>query len=635
MLSYQSYRPVCMLKCFTLLPCLVILCMPVAPASARVRSVPGSSQVPHTRGSTSAAGTARTANLKTDKDPGVAAIMLNQLGFYPSSPKKAVVTGKGQQPGFYLLSVLKKDTLFTGKLGKPVQSLNSGLTTRIADFSSFHQPGKYILFVPGIKPSPAFMIGDSVYHDVAVAALKGFYYQRASISLLPAFAGKWARAAGHPDTAVLIHASAVSPGRVTGTLISSSRGWYDAGDYNKYIVNSGISTSTLLSAFEDYPAYFSKLQTNIPESGNQVPDILNEAIYNMRWMLTMQDPADGGVYHKCTNARFDGMIMPDKAVAPRYAVQKGTAAALDFAAVMAQGARILKGYSQQLPGLSDSCLKASVRAWSWAVKHPDIAYDQKLLNTRFQPAILTGDYGDGSFKDEFFWAASELYATTTTPEYFAALVKGLNNPVTVPSWSNVQLLGYYALLHKKLFLPANSQPVTTILRQRILSLADKQISQVSANAFQTVIGQTRADFIWGSNAVAANQSIVLLYAYGLSGRNKYLVNSLTNLDYLLGQNATGYCFVTGFGAHSPMHPHHRQSVADGITAPVPGLLVAGPNPGMQDGNIYPSSEPETAYFDNDTAYACNEIAINWNAPLVYLLNAAEALQTSLNQPAQR
>lgn len=124
----------------------------------------------------------------------------------------------------------------------------------------------------------------------------------------------------------------------------------------------------MLSAYEDFSKYFDTLKTNIPESNDAVPDILNELIYNLRWMLTMQDPNDGGVYHKCTNAAFDGMVMPGITTAPRYAVQKGVAATLDFAAVAAQASRILQKYQKQLPGLSDSCLKAAVNAWQWAEK---------------------------------------------------------------------------------------------------------------------------------------------------------------------------------------------------------------------------------------------------------------------------
>lgn len=140
------------------------------------------------------------------------------------------------------------------------------------------------------------------------------------------------------------------------------------------------------------------------------------------------------------------------------------------------------------------------------------------------------------------------------------------------------------------------------------------------------MGASAREFSWGSNANAANQGIALINAYLVTKDKKYIDAALTNMDYLLGRNATGYCFVTGTGDKPTMRPHHRPSVADGIEDPVPGLLAGGPNPGMQDRAYYKFTEPETAYSDTDAAYASNEIAINWNAPAVYLFNAMEALQ---------
>jgi len=125
--------------------------------------------------------------------------------------------------------------------------------------------------------------------------------------------------------------------------------------------------------------------------------------------------------------------------------------------------------------------------------------------------------------------------------------------------------------------------------------------------------------------VAANQGILLVQAYRLTKEKKYLNAALSNLDYLLGRNATGFSYVTGFGKKTPMHIHHRPSEADGIEEPVPGLLAGGPNPGMQDKCKYASSIPDEAYTDDVCSYASNEVAINWNAPLVYLCGAVEAL----------
>ena len=119
---------------------------------------------------------------------------------------------------------------------------------------------------------------------------------------------------------------------------------------------------------------------------------------------------------------------------------------------------------------------------------------------------------------------------------------------------------------------------------------------------------------------------MLIQAYRLSVNKKYLDCALANLDYILGRNGAGYSYITGYGSKTPMHPHHRPSVADGIVDPIPGLLAGGANPGMQDGIKVPSTNPDEAYIDDDRAYAANEIAINWNAPFAYLANAIEALQ---------
>lgn len=555
-----------------------------------------------------------------------AQIKLNQVGFYPNAPKLAVVTGSVSTNNFYITSTDLRDTLFRGNLSEEKQSNYSSTKTRIADFSSLQTKGSFVVLVPGVGHSYIFQINDHVHYSVAVASLKGFYYQRASMPLEEKYAGKWHRSAGHPDDVVYVHPSAASKQRPSGTIISSPGGWYDAGDYNKYIVNSGITMGTLLSAYEDFPVYFKSINTNIPESNDDVPDILNEIIYNLRWMLTMQEPNDGGIYNKCTNAVFDGMVMPGITKAPRYVVQKGTAATLDFAAVTAQASRILKNFKKQLPGLADSCLMASIKAWEWAEKNPSFEYNQNEMNKIYDPQITTGGYGDKNFSDEWAWAAAELFITTKNRYYFETYTKYKASELSLPSWNNVEMPGLYSLLRFRKILPAYTKKNLHTIEEQLLHLANGYISKVDSNAFQTVMGQSKKDFTWGSNGTAANESIVLINAYLLSGDKKYVDYAITNLDYLLGRNATGYCFVTGIGSKSPMFPHHRQSTADGIVEPVPGLLVGGPNKGMQDHCRYEYTETETTYSDAVCSYASNEIAINWNAPIVYLANAIEALK---------
>ncbi|SFD88550.1 glycoside hydrolase family 9 protein [Spirosoma endophyticum] len=559
-------------------------------------------------------------------------IRLNQIGYYPTAAKIAVVVGTVEGPFQLMTSDLKK-VVFTGTLGTARQNVISGKTTHSADFSTFTKAGTYVVVIPGLGHSYSFAIRPNVHRDVAIGALKGFYYQRASTDLPTKFAGKWARPAGHPDNHVLIHPSAASASRPEGTTISSPLGWYDAGDYNKYIVNSGITMGTLLSLYEDFPAYTKSLPGNIPESQNKLPDLLDEVLWNLRWMLTMQDPADGGVYHKLTNARFDGMIMPDSAVKDRYVVQKSITATLDFAAVMAQASRIFKPYNRELPGLADSCLSAAVNAWKWAKANPNLAYNQNAMNAKIDPDVVTGGYEDRDASDEWIWAAAELYVTTNDDTYYTAVNLFPDDKTPLPSWAKVRTLAYYTLARSAKSLTAIGKKQLPLVKRHLISMADSLIRGADKQAFQTVMGKSAKDFIWGSSAEAANQGIALLQAYRLTdapNRRQYLHYALGNLDYLLGRNAVGYSFVTGFGSKPPMHPHHRPSVADGIDEPVPGLLSGGTNANAarQDKCAgYTTTLADEVYIDADCSYASNEIAINWNAPLVYLATALEALQS--------
>ena len=140
------------------------------------------------------------------------------------------------------------------------------------------------------------------------------------------------------------------------------------------------------------------------------------------------------------------------------------------------------------------------------------------------------------------------------------------------------------------------------------------------------IGMVKNDYVWGSNGVAANQVFYLIRAYELTKENKYLKAAYTAMDYILGRNGTGYSYVTGFGNVTPMKPHHRISEADNISEPVPGMLVGGPQPGQQDKCSYPSDFAAKSFSDTWCSYASNEVTINWNAPMLYAINALQSYQ---------
>lgn len=546
--------------------------------------------------------------------PGI--VKVNQIGFLPGSQKLAVVP---QDAGgrFEVVPAAGGKPVFSGALGAPARWDASGETVRIADFTGLVAPGQYRIKVDGLPLSDAFPVKPDNYRALGAASLKAFYFNRTAIALAPQYAGAWARPAGHPDDQVVVHASAASGSRPAGTVIASSKGWYDAGDYNKYLPSSGISTYTLLAAFEHFPRWFERLDVNIPESGNGVPDVVDEAMWNLEWMLSMQDPADGGVYHKLTNLKFDAMVMPHLAQKePRYVVAKSTSAALNFAATMAAASRVLAPYQKQYPGMAAKMLAASEAAWKWAQANPAVLFKNP-------PDVVTGEYGDARVDDEFAWAAAELYISTGKDSYYTAM-----QPETVsstyPAWDDVRGLAWMSLAHHRERLTPLAD--RKLIAARVDGLAERLAQEWRTSGYR--VPMKAPDFVWGSNAVMLNQAMMLLQGYRLNGKRDYLLASQSALDYVLGRNALGYSFVTGFGARPSLHPHHRPSQGDSVAAPVPGWVTGGPQPFQQDKAEcppYPSTLPALSYLDHVCSFASNEVAINWNAPLVYVSAALSEL----------
>jgi endoglucanase len=556
----------------------------------------------------------------TGIEPPPGKIVLNQAGFYPDENKVAIVTDTTSGP-FYIVDALSGDTVFSGMLGKLENWRFIPKPSRKAEFTEFDTPGKYRLAVPALEEaSPSFEIKEEVHHTALKASLKSYYYQRASIALVEPYAGKWARPAGHPDNVVLVHSSAATAKRPAGTKISTPGGWYDAGDYGKYIVNSGISTYQLLALYEHFPTYFDTLSLNIPESNNQIPDILDECLWNLRWMLTMQDE-DGGVYHKTSSLNHDGDYMPHQSKNARYVIGKGTAATLDYAAIMAQAARIFRKFDAHFPQLADSMIHGAIRAYDWAEKNPSVAFANPA-------GVSTGEYGNTVFTDEFSWARAELLISTFgNQKYYneSDYAAYLNNS---PSWPDVAALGMISLAHHRQYLPAIHAD-SNLIKNKFIQSCNQLVNGYNSSAFGVAMGQQDWQFTWGGNAIAGSQGMVLIQAYRLTNDKKYLDAALSNLDYLLGRNGTGYSFLTGIGEVSVMNPHHRPSYKDGIVEPVPGLMVGGPHSNSVQGegcSEYPGSSSGDRYIDDWCSFSTNENAINYNSAFTYLAGAIEALR---------
>lgn len=524
---------------------------------------------------------------------------INQVGYRTGDTKEfALVDGSGT------VEIVDGSgtTVLTATPSAASNWAPSGQNVQLVDFSDLKTPGTYSIKVGGQVVRNDLKIADSPFEDVTKASLKWYYYQRASMALEETYAGQWKRAAGHTNETAQLHKSAGS-----GSL-QSSKGWYDAGDYGRYIVNSGITTYTLLSLYEHFPDYFKTLKWNIPADGN-LPDLLAEIKYNLDWMLTMQ-ASDGAVYHKLTTLQFPGDVMPNKDTEQLYVIGKGTAATFDFAAVMAVAARVYRPFDASY---ADKCLEAAKKAYAWGAQNPNVKFNNPS-------DVGTGSYADGSLGDEKDFAGTELFVTTGDASY-----KTSGASHNLPGWADVSGLATYG----KATHATEFGNVAQVAKDTLLSVAD-DFEARSTTGFGVVMGDN--DFYWGSNSVAGNQGVWLLHAYYLTGDKKYYVAATKVLDYLLGKNPLDMSFVTGYGTKSPMMPHHRPSTADGVKDPVPGMIVGGPQPGGEDIGSqtweckdYRTGKPATSYTDNRCSYATNEVAINWNAPFAYLAGAIEAI----------
>ena len=529
---------------------------------------------------------------------------INQIGYRTTDPKEfALIDGTGDieivdAAGQTVLQVTPKAASHWNPSDQDVQ---------LVDFSALTTPGTYSIKQGGQVLRNDLKIADKVFEDVAKASLKWYYYQRASMALEETYAGQWKRDAGHTNPTAKMHSSTGA----SGTL-NTSKGWYDAGDYGRYIVNSGITTYTLLSLYEHFPQYFNTLKWNIPAEGT-LPDLLAEIKYNLDWMLTMQ-AEDGGVYHKLSTLQFPGDVMPAKDTEPLYVIGKGSAATFDFAGVMAAAYRVYKSFDA---AYATQCLEAAKKAYAWGLQNPKVAFNNPM-------DVATGSYSDGKLDDEKVFAGMELFISTGDASYKPTL--NPNEGSIIPAWPEMYGLAVYGAATHAAELGADAETAKTM----ILDIAN-EYAYVATKGFGVVM--SNEDFVWGSNAVAGNQGVFLLYAYYVTGDQKYYEAAKKVVDYLLGKNPLDMSFLTGFGTKSAMLPHHRPSTADKITDPVPGMIVGGPQPGGEDigtkswecKDYVSGKKPATAYIDNRCSYATNEVAINWNAPFAYLTGAMEAL----------
>jgi endoglucanase len=546
-------------------------------------------------------------------------VRVNQVAYLVDGPKNATLVTEAAAALPWQLRDASGKVVRTGRTTPHGLDPSSGQNVQTIDFSGYRRKGSGLTLSADGETSRPFDIGGDAYQRLRTDALKLYYTQRSGIEISGDLRPGYARPAGHVGVAPNQGDTAVpcQPGVCDYTL-DVRGGWYDAGDHGKYVVNGGISVWGLLSEYEHLKGS-RKVNLTIPESGNRTPDILDEARWELDFLLSMQVPAGrehaGMVHHKIHDAAWTGLpLLPHLDPQPRELHPVSTAATLNVAATAAQAARIYRPFDA-------SFAKRALAA-------ARVAYDAAKSNPiRYAPesdGIGGGAYNDAKVTDDFYWAAAELYLSTGDKKYRDDVLSSPEHTADVFGPVAFDWASTAAAARIDLALTPNKLPGLAAVKTSVARGADKYLAVQKQHGYGVAYAPTNNVWDWGSSSIIANNLVVVAAAEKLTGRSKYRDGVLTGMDYLFGRNALNISYVTGYGEVSSQNQHSRWYAAQldpSLPHPPAGTLSGGPNSSIQD----PVAQDKLAgcvgqfcYIDDIQSWSTNELTINWNAALAWL-----------------
>ena len=638
-------------------------------------------------------------------------IEVNQVGYFTKLAKKAtlVLDGADATAKTFQIKDSSGATVYEGTTtGGDVLCDASNTYNQVLDFSDFQTEGSGYTITCDGKTSLPFDINNDIYGDLTSEAMNYFYQNRSGVDIKAQYivsanpngekatAEDLARPAGHSNDVAYIQSKWVyiipndAAVETSNGSIDTTGGWYDAGDHGKYVVNGGVSIWTLLSLYDrdvnkgDVSKWDDASGTiTIPENGNGLPDLLDEVQIEIDFFKTMQDSADGMVYHKIHDYKWtalavspaDATELTNAGELTRIVKPKTYAATLNFAAALAQYSRLIQPYDASE---AEECLTLAKKAYDAAKStyQPYVKVQDELKDHTSLYAPLTqnkggGPYGDTCVTDEFYWAACELYITSGDAAYKTdmlsynddsgkcffvptALYGGENNgSAGAFTWGTVGGLGTLSLsinadaMLEKGLLTADE---VTEIQNSVKAAADYFIELENTSDFGVpYVGHdyeidvwTLANgmekrtltngYEWGSNSFVMNNAMVMGLAYDIDNEKQYIDGVSTAMDYIMGSNVLEQSYVTGYGERELKYPHHRwwsYQLDNTFPSAPKGVLSGGPNSQMQvpmiQGKGYKAGEiaPMVCFLDNVEAWSVNECTINWNSPLVWVASFLE------------
>ena len=533
-------------------------------------------------------------------------IHVNQTGYYPDELKRFYLSS--QKTNFYIVNVSNSNVVYSSETTETKKDDICGEDVCIGDFSSLSEEGTYCIVIPELGKSYSFDINKEAYKKLSQTVLKMFYYHRSDINLLEEYAGIWSRKAVNYKNAVLFGNTNIKK-NVSGR-------WYNGSGYGKYTIPATKAVQDLMLAYEMFPSLFGD-DLNIPESGNGIPDILDEVKYELQWLRKMQDSQNGGVYHKAT---FNNPSTIDTTIESTkdneiYLLPISSTATADFAAVMAKAYLLYKDIDSNF---ANECLVASKKAWSWL--------EQNEFTPLFKnpPEITTLEYSDFSDLDERLWASVELYKATLEEGYHDYIMEKtsiiMQDVYTYKANIDINNVALYGLID---YLLMDSEKTDKMLRSSIQAYVVNGANQIMRTAISNSfnVGLQEDQYKYGSNMMVMNSAMYLIIANKIKPNQEYINVAYQQFNYILGANPINKSYISGIGTNTVQNPFHSISHSDSIKDPIPGMLVGGPNMDLTDetskqtlSGVY----PQKCYFDNFLSDSTNSVSIAWNSSMVFV-----------------
>ncbi|MFI8191724.1 glycoside hydrolase family 9 protein [Streptomyces sp. NPDC085946] len=551
-------------------------------------------------------------------------VRVNQVAYLPAGPKNATLVTDATAKLPWQLKNAGGTVVARGWTVPRGVDASSGQNVHSIDFGAHRVRGTGYTLVADGETSRPFDIDARAYDRLRLDAAKYYYTQRSGTPIRDDLRPGYGRLAGHVGVAPNQGDTEVpcQPGVCDYTL-DVSGGWYDAGDHGKYVVNGGISTWEVLSTYEralhtrtgDADALGDGTLA-LPESGNKVPDLLDEVRWELDFLLKMQvpdgEPLAGMAHHKIHDENWTGLpLLPSDDPQKRELHPPTTAATLNLAATAAQAARLYKPYDREFAART---LKAARTAWAAALAHPEVYADP-------DDGIGGGAYPDTDVTDEFYWAAAQLYLTTGEKDFERYV---LDSPVhtadifgpTGFDWARTAAAGRLDLALVPSRLPGRDK-----VRASVVKGADRYLATLKAHPYGMPYAPEGQRYDWGSSHQVLNNAVVLATAYDLTGAAKYRDGALQSMDYILGRNALNISYVTGYGEVNAHNQHSRwyaRQLDPALPAPPDGTLSGGPNSSIQDPLAQAKLQGcvgQFCFIDDIQSWSTNEHTINWNAAL--------------------